>query len=210
MERRTIALALATLTACAGAPLRGGDGDLGDRIADRAEALLGQRGAFEAGGRRFQPDCSGFVEAVYEAEGIPLRALMEETAPGERSAVRAAVLAVERHGRTFGAGVAPQPGDLVFFHHTYDRDGDGRLDEHLSHVGIVERVSGPTVVFLHRGGSGVARAVMTLSRKDEARAGDGRELNSPLRRKSAGFAGAPVLSGQLFAAFGRIDGLSAR
>jgi hypothetical protein len=205
MARRTIALALAALAGCAGAPLRGGGGDLGERLAHRAGTLLGERGAFEAGGRRFQPDCSGFVEAVYEAEGIPLRRLMERAAPGERSAVRAARRAVERHGRTFGAGIAPLPGDLVFFHHTYDRDGDGRLDEHLSHVGIVEQVSGGTVVFLHRGGNGVSRAVMTLSRKDEARAGDGRELNSPLRRKRAGFAGAPVLSGQLFAAFGRIS-----
>jgi len=206
MPRPTLLLALAALSACAGAPPRPSRGDdLPERLADRAASLLGERGAFHADGRRFNPDCSGYVEAVYHAEGIPLRSLMERVAPRERSAVVAAHLALERYGRTFGAGVRPLPGDLVFFHHTYDRDRNGRLDERLSHVGIVEQVSGETVVFLHRGGSGVTRAVMTLSRRDELRAGDGRELNSPLRRKRSDWSSAPVLSGQLFASYGRIE-----
>ncbi|HSN91150.1 MAG TPA: NlpC/P60 family protein [Anaeromyxobacteraceae bacterium] len=207
MPRPTVLLTLAALSACAGvsgARSSRGD-DLPERLASRAASLVGERGAFEVGGRRFNADCSGFVEAVFHAEGIPLRALMERVAPRERSAVVAVHLALERYGRTFGAGVRPRPGDLVFFHHTYDRDRNGRLDERLSHVGIVERVSGETVVFLHRGNGGVVRAVMTLARRDEMRAGDGRELNSPLRRKRADWAGAPVLAGQLFALFGRVE-----
>jgi hypothetical protein len=204
--RRNALLALAALAACAGVPATSSRGeDLGERLAGRAAGMVGERDDFRVGTRRFNPDCSGFVEAVYQSEGIPLRALMERTAPGERSAVRAAWRTVERYGNIAGAGVQPRPGDLVFFNHTYDRDRNGRLDERLSHVGVVEGVSGDTVVFLHRGSHGVARGVMTLSRRDEARAGDGRPLNSPLRVKRTAWAGAPNLSGQLFAGYGRID-----
>jgi hypothetical protein len=206
MSRKPLLFALAALAACAGAPARPSRGDdLPGRLAGRAASLVGERGAFRVDGRLFNADCSGYVEAVYHAEGVPLRSLMERVAPRERSAVVAAHIALERYGRTFGAGVRPLPGDLVFFHHTYDRNRNGRLDERLSHVGIVERVNGDTVVFLHRGGNGVTRAVMTLSRRDEVRSGDGRELNSPLRLKRVDWAGAPVLSGQLFASYGRIE-----
>jgi probable lipoprotein NlpC len=200
-----IASAAALAAACAGVPAAPRDDRLPERLAERAASLAGHAGRFEVDGRAFPADCSGFVEAVYEAEGVPLRALMTRAAPDARSAVAAAYLAAERFGRTFGAGVRPLPGDLVFFHHTYDRDRNGRLDEHLSHVGIVEAVSGDTVAFLHRGAAGVVRALMTLPRRDEARAGDGRPLNSPLRRKRAEFEGAPLLAGQLFAAYGRFD-----
>jgi hypothetical protein len=206
MRRRTLLLALAASAACAGLPASPSRGDdLSGRLAGRAASHLGARDAFTVGSRRFNADCSGFVEAVYEAEGIPLRTLMERTAPRERSAVVAAWRAVERYGRISGAGVRPLPGDLVFFNHTYDRDRDGRLDERLSHVGVVESVSGDTVTFIHRGSQGVVRAVMTLSRREETRAGDGRELNSPLRQKRRDWAGAPNLSGQLFAGYGRVD-----
>jgi hypothetical protein len=201
MQRRTALLALVALTACAGVS---GARSRGDGLPDRLGRHMGEEGPFQVGAQRFNPDCSGFVESVYEAEGLPLRALMERVAPRDRSAVSAAYRALDRFGQTFGAGVRPLPGDLVFFNHTYDRDRNGRLDEHLSHVGIVEAVSGDTVVFLHRGGTGVVRAFMTLARRDEARAGDGRELNSPLRRKPSDFGGAPRLSGQLFAAYGRL------
>lgn len=206
MPRPTALFALGALLACAGAPPRPTRGsELHERLAGRAVSLLGAQGPFQAEGRRFNADCSGYVEAVYQAEGIPLRALMERVAPRERSAVVAARRVLERYGRTFGAGVRPLPGDLVFFHHTYDRDRNGRLDERLSHVGIVERVNGDTVVFLHRGAKGVTRAVMTLGRRDEHRAGDGRELNSPLRRKQTAWGSAPLLSGQLFALYGRVE-----
>jgi hypothetical protein len=202
-----MAAPLLALAACAGPGLeaRGGrPDDPGPRVAARAAALVGEgRRPFEAAGERFNPDCSGYVEAVFAAEGIPLRALMQRVAPRARSGVAAAFEAVRAYGEAFGAEARPHPGDLVFFHATWDRDGDGKLDDPFTHMGIVERMDGDTVVFLHRGGDRVVRAVMTPGRPGIARGADGRELNSPLRVRK-GIRG-PDLAGELFAAYGRIE-----
>jgi hypothetical protein len=177
--------------------------DLRARLAARARSMIGRRGPFEAAGDRFPGDCSGFVAAVYAAEGVSLRGLMQRAAPAERGGVRAAWLAAKAHGKVFGAATSPSPGDLVFWNDTYDRNRNGRADDRLTHLGIVEYVEDGTVYFLHRGGNGVARGVMTLSRPREATAADGRRLNSAIRAKTH-----PVkkagLAGMLFAGFGRV------
>lgn len=203
-----LALALASACATAGAP--GGaaplDDDLGVRLAVRARAALGQPGPFAAAGERFPADCSGYVASVYEAEGVPLRRLMARAAPGETAGVAAAYQAARAYGVVFGGGGEwPRPGDLVFFHDTYDRNRDGRLDDPFTHVGIVERIEDGTVLFLHRGGRAVVRGSVTLGRPDEARDASGRELNSVLRDKRPRLSGAPALAGQLFQGFGRIE-----
>lgn len=177
--------------------------DLRARLVERARGLLGRPGPFRAAGDRFNGDCSGFVQAVYAAEGIDLRGLMQETAPRERGGVKAAWLAARTHGSALGAEARPEPGDLVFWHDTYDRNRNRKADDRFTHLGIVEHVEDGTVFFLHRGGKGVARGVMTLGRRREASAADGRRFNSVLRARSH-----PVkrggLAGQLFAGYGRI------
>jgi antitoxin (DNA-binding transcriptional repressor) of toxin-antitoxin stability system len=208
-----LALAALALGGCAG-PARvgrpaaafGGGGDLGARLAARAAALVGERGAFRAGGERFNGDCSGFVQAVYQAEGIPLRRLMALASPRETSGAAAAYQAVRAYGIAFGGGGQwPAPGDLVFFHDTYDRDRDGRADDPFTHVGVVERVRDGTVVFLHRGGRAVARAALTPGRPDQTLAPDGTRLNSFIRDKRPPLRDGATLTGQLFAGYGRID-----
>jgi hypothetical protein len=76
------------------------------------------------------------------------------------------------------------------------------VDDRFTHVGIVERVEGDSVHFIHRGGRGVARGVMTLARPHEATDGEGRRLNSTLRARSH-----PVrrggLAAELFAGYSR-------
>ncbi len=182
--------------AAAGATLRA-------RIVARARAFLGRRGPFQAAGERFNGDCSGFAQAVYAAEGIDLRGRMQRAAPRERGGARAAWLAARADGGVFGAEASPEPGDLVFWHDTYDRNRNGKADDPFTHVGIVEHVEDGTVTFLHRGGKGVAWGAMTLGRRRHARAPDGRRLNSVLRAPSH-----PVKSGglasQLFAGYARV------
>jgi hypothetical protein len=209
---RPVALSLVLVLAGCGATGRslGVDPDLAifdlqARLGARAASFLGQRGPFLAGAHRFEDDCTGFVEAVYELEGIPLRALMREAAPDSRSGVEAARRAVQRYGAVLGAREWPAPGDLVFWHDTYDRNGNGRSDDRLTHLGIVEYVVGRTVVFFHRGAKGVARGAMTTSRPDERSAEDGTELNSAIRVRDPRLRDVPVLAGALFAGYGRID-----
>lgn len=175
------------------------------RLAVRARSYLGRRGPFHAKGQRFSNDCSGFVEAVYAAEGLLLRDLVRRVAPGERGGAAGEWQAVRASGRTFDLREWPAPGDLVFWDNTYDRNRNGRADDRLSHVGIVEYVENGTVFFIHRGSRGVARGVMTPARPDEASDADGRKLNSSLRSLAHPARGAPVLAGELFAGYGRID-----
>ncbi len=203
-------MALSLLAACAG-PLRSRYAepdlsfyDLQARLAARAASLVGRTAGFQIGRERFNADCTGFVEAVYEAEGVPLRSFMRGAAPDERSGVAAAYRTMRAYGMVFSGGDWPSPGDLVFWHDTYDRNGDGRGDDRLTHVGVVEYVVDGTVVFLHRGGKAVARGAMTVDRPAEQSAG-GVVLNSPIRRRNPRLAGVPVLAGALFAAYGRID-----
>ena len=179
---------------------------LPDRLAARAASLLGHRGPFEVDGKRYNPDCSGFVAAVYAAEGIPFDRLMARVSPRETSGAAAAYQAMKAYGVTFGGGGAwPSPGDLVFFDDTYDRNRDGRADDPFTHLGVVEHVSGATVVFLHRGGKAVVRASMTLDQPDRTVGADGRRLNSPMRSRRPPLRAGQTLAGQLFAGYGRID-----
>jgi probable lipoprotein NlpC len=197
------------LVACATTGGPGPFGEVGDelgtRLVDRARDELGHRGGFTVSDERFPADCSGFVSAVYQAEGIPLRRLGARAAPAERSGVAALYRAATIWGVVFGGGGEwPRPGDLVFFRGTYDRERDGRFDSPFTHVGIVEAVDeSGTVTFIHRGHHGVARAVLTADRPTEVRDAGGRALNSPLRVVRRGAARA--LAGELFMGYGRID-----
>lgn len=209
---RSLALSLAAacaLSACAGSPAvrRAPAGDLPARLAARARSLEGHAGGFKVGEARFQPDCIGFVQAVYEAEGIPLRRVLQKAAPRESSGVAAAYAASRDHGLLFGGGGArPAPGDLVFFHDTYDRNRNGHADDPFTHIGIVTGVEDGRVTFLHRGGKAVVLATLDPSRPALARDADGRVVNSTLRDKRAGpVRGNPGLAGALFAGYGRLD-----
>jgi hypothetical protein len=215
-----VAFALAatatTGVGCAGPALTIREGldqsDLQARLAARGHAWLGQgKAPFQVGEERFNPDCSGFVEAVYAAEGVALRRLAMQAAPSEDSGVAALWAAAGRYGSRWRGGDWPAPGDLVFFDDTWDRNGNGRRDDPLTHIGLVEWVDERgTVTFLHRAGAGVVRGHLTLERRDTFRASDGAELNAFLRVRGALDDRTPALAGELFVGFGRIDPSQAR
>ena len=178
------------------------------QVAAAAARLVGHgRAPFRVEGRRFSPDCGGLVAAAYQAAGIPLREALHLTGEDAGSAVVALHRAVAANGLLLGSEAQPFPGDLVFWHDTYDRNGNGLADDPVTHVGIVERTARDgTVTFVHRGSRGVARGVMDLRRPWAARDAAGRQLNSKLRPAQAGDPeGTRYLAGELFAAFGRLD-----
>lgn len=155
--------------------------------------------------RRFPFDCSGFVSALYYQVGIDLFDYGEapeedETGSGTEIIYRR----LARSGEVFSRD--PLPGDLVFFDNTWDRDGDGQLNDAFTHIAVVERVrpSG-TVELLHLGSSGIGRIHINLDRPGDYRDDkSGEILNHKLRRKASGDTDqTPTLTGQLFRAFGR-------
>jgi probable lipoprotein NlpC len=176
-------------------------------VAAAAAALHHGSGPFQSRGRRFNPDCSGFVAAVYHAAGIPFREALHVGDEDAGSAVVALYRALASKGVIFGRGERPLPADLVFFDDTYDRNGDGLADDPLTHVGVVERADADgTVTFFHRGTRGVARGVMSLRHPGDERGAAGQRLNSRLRpARPDDPPGTRYLAGELFAAFGRFD-----
>ena len=98
----------------------------GYRVVATARRLLGKPSVHWGG--RYPDDCSGLVLGVYASVGLPLTG---SARPGDNG-VTAVWRWTSAHGRLFRTG-HPDPGDLVFFHDTYDRDHDGKLDFVLSY-----------------------------------------------------------------------------
>lgn len=159
-----------------------------ERIARTASRLVGHA-RLQVGGEQFRADCSGFIDAVYTSAG---QALGGSTADLFEQAREAGVL---HHRKT------PEVGDLAFFDDTYDRNRNGRRDDPLSHIAVVEAIAADgTVVLVHYGSKGVARLSMDLRQPDVHRGEDGVLRNSILRADGKD----PRLTGELFRAWGSL------
>jgi hypothetical protein len=179
---RALALALALLaggTAIAARPAHpGGDGP-------RLRALAFARRHL---GRRWANDCSGFVLAAFREAGLRPRL----------GRGRSRSESLHRASRPVQS---PRPGHLAFFHHTYDRNRDGRANDPYSHVALVEAVDGDAVTLLHRGSRGIERVRMNLRRPSDPAANDpvrARRRRDPRKLR--------VLAGELFAGYGALPG----
>ena len=172
-------------------PARG----VGERIAARASRLVGVSSLKQVD-RTMPDDCTGVARIAYGSAGI-------EVMPRDGRKGDNGVTHIYRHATRLGAvhKGKPKPGDLVFFRETYDRDRDGRRDDGLTHVGIVERVeSNGTIHFVHRGSKGVARVRMNLRRPTTYRERKGGEVvNDYLRAASRKHRA--YVTGELFAGF---------
>jgi probable lipoprotein NlpC len=157
----------------------------------------------EIGGRRYNPDCSGFVRGVYASQRVDLYGGLGELNGG--NGVGRIYTHVVEHGRIH-YGPTVHPGDLVFFHNTWDFNTDGLPNDPLTHVGVVEKVEADgTVLFVSSLSKGIERYRMNLRHPNVHKTADGRVLNHFLRRKRSGDApGTRYLAGQLFAAFGTL------
>lgn len=164
-------------------------------IVERAVQLVGvkQLGRVDRG---VPDDCSGFVRLAYLKAGIDL--VNHGFLEGEN-----AVSAIHRRARDRGAlhHRRPRPGDLVFFQETYDRNRDGKRNDGMTHIAVVETVElDGTVTFIHRGAKGIARSRMNLLFPRTHRVGQGGPvLNDFLRAAARGQRA--WLSGELFAGF---------
>ncbi|MGZ6143451.1 MAG: hypothetical protein ACXWLM_08935 [Myxococcales bacterium] len=152
-------------------------------------------------GRRIPTDCSGYLRGLYLKAGVDL---FSEGRPSDNG-VRAILRWIERHG-LLHRQTLPAPGDLVFFDNSYDRNGDRRLNDRLTHVGLVEEVlPDGTLLIVHATNHGIVREPMNLMKPHEPADAGGRQINAPLRRKGS-FDGprTPHLMSELFAGFGRV------
>ncbi len=173
-----------------------------EAVAKTAVRLLG-RSRVEVGGRRYPADCSGLVRGVYATQRVDLYGGLGELDGG--NGVGRIYSHVVQHGRIH-YGPAVHPGDLVFFHNTWDFNHDGLPNDPLTHVGIVEQVERDgTVTFVSWVSTGIKRYRMNLQRPHIHKTAKGRILNDYMRRKGRGDPkNMQYLTGQLFAAFGTV------
>lgn len=160
---------------------------IGEAVADAARHYL------EHPTTGFRDDCSGFVMAAHARAGLELsgnsRSLWDDA---------------KEAGTTHQA--RPRPGDIAFFDDTYDRNGNGRRDDPLTHVAIVLDVERDGTILLAHGGTSQGRTTlrMNLQHPDQRTDAEGRVLNDPLRARRRGEPDGPGhLAGELFRGFAR-------
>ena len=99
----------------------------GRKVAKAAESFIGNR-RMVVHGEKQRYDCSGMVCAAHKKAGIPLSG-------SSKSLYKKAKDYGVSHKRK-----RPDVGDIAFFDNTWDRNKNGRRDDRLTHVAIVEHV----------------------------------------------------------------------
>jgi len=169
-------------------------------IVRTAAKLVGAK-TIESNGRRISYDCAGVTRAIFLKHGIDLYG--GEPSDSHANGVRLIHAHIRQQG-TFHQGPVVHPGDLVFFNNTWDYNGDGKVNDPLTHVGIVERQEPDgTVIFISRVAGAIERYRMNIGLPHVHKTTEGRVLNDYIRRKEIGDpADANHLTGELFAVFG--------
>lgn len=147
--------------------------------------------------RGFRDDCSGFVSAVFSQVGVPMDGLVATIWDN----------AVDHDALHWDE--VPAVGDLVFFDDTWDRNGNGRVDDALTHIAVVIDVEPDgTIVYAHSGtsrGRSVGRMNLVDPHLHEDPA-TGARWNDYLREPEPWDPPeAMYLSGELWVGFGRVD-----
>ncbi len=171
-------------------------------VVESASRLVGARTILSEG-KRIAYDCAGVTRAIFLEHGIDLYR-------GEFNALKGnGVRLIYNHVRQHGVlhqEADVRPGDLIFFDNTWDFNGDGKMNDPLTHVGIVEHLDPDgTVVFISRVADAIARYRINLSHPHVHKNADGRVLNDYIRRKhSTDHGNLARLTGELFSSFGNL------
>jgi hypothetical protein len=161
---------------------------MGRKVARAAESFLGKKRMVVDGDKQ-RYDCSGMVCAAHKKAGLPMRGssrtLFEQS----------------QDMGVFHKRKRPDVGDIAFFDNTWDRNKNGRRDDQLTHVAIVETVERDgTITLIHLGGSGITRLTMNMRHPSRKTSADGKKWNSVLRKGKSG----AVLTGELCRGFGSL------
>ena len=179
--------------------------ELQRKLIKAAESLQGKT-KFVLDGETFAFDCTGTVLAAYYLAGYDLR---KDFARFPGNGVSRLYKMAESKGLLSNSS-STLPGDVLFWDNTYDRNKDGKMNDELTHTGIVVRIGEDgTVYYLHHHVTrGIVIEAMNLDRPDVyevTRNGKTELMNSPIRIREAGKARPEKwLSGQLYNAYGRL------
>ena len=151
------------------------------RILSAAEEILASQN-FVVNGQRYSYDCTGTILAIYAMADVRLVDLFPRyTGNGVQRLYGIADDYELLYHTTF-----PEPGDLIFWDNTYDKNGDKQWNDWLTHVGLVLAVEpNGTIEYIHHDYTkGVVRARMNLTDPETYMDQDGIIVNSPMRMRS--------------------------
>jgi hypothetical protein len=171
-------------------------------VVQSAARLIGTR-TITSHGKRIAYDCAGVARAIFLEHGIDL--YRGDVYDSKGNGVRLIYNHVRRHG-VLHHGSDVHPGDLVFFDNTWDFNGDGKPNDPLTHVGIVEQLEPDgTVVFISRVADAIERYRMNVTQPHVHKTSQGRVLNDYIRRKRPTDPhNTARLTGELFSFYGNL------
>jgi hypothetical protein len=149
-------------------------------------------------------DCSGFVSAVFKSADVGSFDVLTSNIKGENG-IKIIYKALERSKKIYRKKI-PNFADIIFFDNTYDSNKNGKVDDELTHEGIVLLVDdNGTITFIHSSVSGgVTRDFMNLYHPNEKTL-NGVPINSHVRvQRDTDPQGTKYLAGELFHAFGTV------
>lgn len=166
-----------------------GDADAPTQVRERlVENALDILGADELiiEGKRFRIDCTGVVQGIYHGAGIDL---VTPLGAYSGNGVVRLYSYLDDEG-LLSNGREPQPGDLVFWDNTYDKNGSGKPDDPLTHVGMIVSVAdnGDMQYIHHNYARGIVLESMNLrdpSRYSRVEDGETVIVNSFMRASGA-------------------------
>jgi hypothetical protein len=170
--------------------------DIQKKLVQSAEDLVGKK-RLSFGNTNFSYDCTGTVLAAYFLSGRDLR---NEFAKYQGNGV-ARLYRMAENNKVLSAGHDPLPGDVVFWDNTYDKNGDGKLNDELTHTGLVIRADpdGRIDYVHHHIRRGIVVESMNLKKPDIYGA-----FNAPMRVREPGPRPEKWLAGQLYRSYGRL------
>ena len=145
-------------------------------LVDSADWALG-RTRLAVKDKEFNLDCSGVILAIYYRSGIDLTRNLGNYRGGGVQRLYSYLKDLNLLYMTD----YPAPGDLLFWDDTYDKNQDGRINDKLTHVGMVVRSDslGNVSYIHHNYREGIVLASMNLLYPDDP------SYNSPMRARNA-------------------------
>jgi cell wall-associated NlpC family hydrolase len=135
-------------------------------------------------GRKFNMDCSGVVMAVYYKSGIDLLSPLNQYSGGGVQRL----YGLMDDNQLLYKQPHLAPGDILFWDNTYDSNDDGKINDPLTHIGmVVSTDSQGNVQYIHHNyRKGIVLAKMNLLDPDNLK------MNSPMRARYAEKGHAPL------------------
>ncbi len=177
----------------------GDNAEFYQKLLQRADQTVGLKSFPTINGHRYNEDCSGFVAFLFHLAGLNLRELF-----GIGSGGTEVIWDGLKKNNFIINHQNLQAGDIVFFDNTYDRNKNGKWDDELSHIGVVESIDDKgTMTYIHYASRGVVRAKMNLQHPKTFME-DGERYNDLLRNSTEKGVNPDYLAGALYRGAARI------